>query len=188
MRRNLSILFFCLYVQLSFAQLLIDQTPYIPFRQGKKWGAADMNMVVKIPAKYDEMGPFYYGVSLVKLKKNYGVINGQDQVVLPLEYEYIPNFTYTQGFGFSFVVYHQGKWGVIDEKQQRIIALTDLYDHIDFLEDSLNNDFLLAAYTKKGLVKEYTVYTKKGEKIIEKLVADTLFFNEERISDFEKRA
>lgn len=58
-------------------------------KQGAKWGMISQDGVVKVPAKYDEIGPFEQGAAYLVAGKKYGLLGEQGAVLCEPQFEFI---------------------------------------------------------------------------------------------------
>lgn len=74
----------------SFAQN-VDYS-LIPYRQGNKWGYADINRNITITPKYNDAQWFSEGYAAVKVGTKWGYINKSGRMVIPAKYTVAKSF------------------------------------------------------------------------------------------------
>jgi len=94
-------------------------TVRIDMPDGYKYGYVNVNGEEQIAVKYDHIYSFENGLAVAKLKGLYGIINEQDEVVVPFNLDY-PDMRGLRN-GYTTMKGHNGKWGAIDAKGQVVI-------------------------------------------------------------------
>ena len=79
--------FFILLFLLSFE--IVQAQKLVPYTKNKLWGYSDLEQNVVISPKYKRADLFHNGLARVKSAENdlYGIINENDEVIIPFEYE-----------------------------------------------------------------------------------------------------
>ena len=91
----------------------------IDMPHGYKYGYVNVNGDEQIAVKYDDVCSFENGLAVAKLNGLYGIINEQDDVVVPFNLDY-PDVRGLSN-GYATMRGHNGKWGAIDANGQVVI-------------------------------------------------------------------
>lgn len=86
---------------------------------GYMYGYVNVNGDEQIAVKYDDVDSFENGFAVAKLNGFYGIINEQDEVVVPFNLDY-PDMRGLRN-GYATMRGHNGKWGAIDAKGRVVI-------------------------------------------------------------------
>lgn len=98
----------------------------IQHKTTKKYGFANKNQQIIIATQYDQVDDFSQGLSAVKLGDYWGMIDKNNQVMMPFEYEALNS---PDKFGFIRAK-KNGQWGLIDKDQNTLLAFGK-YDDIE---------------------------------------------------------
>lgn len=102
---------------------------------GSKYGYINVNGVEQVAVKYDKIYSFEMGLAVAKLGRYYGIINEQDEVVVPFNLDYLD----MRGLenGYATMEGYNNKWGTINAQGQVVIPCE--YDSlIVFNEDGFD--------------------------------------------------
>lgn len=88
-------------------------------RMDHKYGYVNTKGEEQIAVKYDDVDSFENGFAVAKLNGFYGIINEQDEVVVPFNLDY-PDMRGLRN-GYATMRGHNGKWGAIDAKGRVVI-------------------------------------------------------------------
>lgn len=107
-KKNLLLICLILISTATFAQN-VDYS-LIPYRQGNKWGYADINRNITIAPKYNDAQWFSEGYAAVKVGNKWGYINKSGRLVIPARFTvaksfrkgYMPNARKTGGDSILF--------------------------------------------------------------------------------------
>ncbi len=97
----------------------------IGFIKDKKYGFLNEKGIEIVPAIYDFVTDFSYGLAAVKLNEKWGYVDQSARVIIPIEYEMAWTFTLGRG-----AVKKEGKWGFINKKGKYI--LDPKYDDVTY--------------------------------------------------------
>ena len=100
-----------------------------------KFGYVNANGEEQVAVKYDDIESFEMGLAVAKLGRFYGIINEQDEVVVPFNLDYLD----MRGLenGYATMEGHNNKWGTINAQGQVVIPCE--YDSlIVFNEDGFD--------------------------------------------------
>lgn len=102
----------------------------IDMPDGDKYGYVNVNGEEQIAVKYEDVCSFSFenGLSVAKLNGFYGIINEQDEVVVPFNLDY-PDMRGLSN-GYAKMEDYNGKWGAIDAKGQVVIPCEYEFDEI----------------------------------------------------------
>jgi len=75
-----------------------------------KWGCIKADGTYLIKPEYDELFPFLYGIAKVRIGNKYGIINENNEIVIPIKYDRLPSY----GGDGLFHVFLNGKDYFID--------------------------------------------------------------------------
>ncbi|WP_028672542.1 WG repeat-containing protein [Saccharospirillum impatiens] len=92
-----------------------------------KLGILDNNRTIISEPVYDDVRPEYDSTILVKQGQQWGVVNNQNETLLPIEYQAIDIITST----FSLVKLNN-RWGVFDLQEGELILPIE-YDELEYL-------------------------------------------------------
>ena len=86
---------------------------------GSKYGYINVNGVEQVAVKYDKIYSFEMGLAVAKLGRYYGIINEQDEVVVPFNLDYLD----MRGLknGYATMEGYNNKWGTINAQGQVVI-------------------------------------------------------------------
>ncbi|MEM7037899.1 MAG: WG repeat-containing protein, partial [Bacteroidota bacterium] len=116
----------------------MDDLVLIPFRDGPKWGYADTNLSVIIPAQFDDVQHFSENLAVVKRDSMFGVIDKKGRELIPPKFPLITRsacgvFTIKTPAGF-IIVNNQGK-RVTQKVYQGTFSYTCTEGRIPIMED-----------------------------------------------------
>lgn len=190
-----------------FTSLIGQTDSYIPFRVQQKWGFSDFNDKLLIDTKYDKVEFFnksnFLWKNLAKVYKDnkVGLIDTSGKYIIPIYAQNLTILKSAQKHEDAILIQVSNKYGVVNFKNQLIIALE--FDKIqienDWKKDNRNN--LVNQwfyYAEKG--EEYFKITKEGirSKVDKSTYLNSIDKNHpipkyvkwepyNRLSDFEKR-
>ncbi|WP_400193082.1 WG repeat-containing protein [Hymenobacter sp. B81] len=101
----------------------------VPYRQQGRWGYADRQGRLVLPALYDEAGPFVEDVAWVRQGDRYGYINGGGHLLTPVHFERAGTFARGRA-----TVQLNGETFDIDRSGQRLTEAAPPAPEEDFLE------------------------------------------------------
>ena len=84
-----------------------------------KFGYINANGDEQVAVKYDDIESFENGLAVAKLGKFYGIINEQDEVVVPFNLDYPDMRGLTNGY--ATMEGYNNKWGIINAQGQVVI-------------------------------------------------------------------
>ena len=88
------------------------------FQQNGKWGYADQDGNVVVPATFDEVYPtFVHGLAAVKLNNKWGMIDTLGAIVVPMQYDKLGHLE-----DGRILFQQNSKWGFLDENGAVVIA------------------------------------------------------------------
>ena len=117
--------------------------------EGYKYGYINIDGIEQIEVKYDHIYSFENGLAVAKLGCYYGVINEQDEEVVPFDLDY-PDMRELRN-GYATMKGNNDKWGAIDAKGNVVIPCE--YDSLVIF-----NEEGVARVEKSG--KEFFIDTK----------------------------
>lgn len=88
-------------------------------KRDHKFGYVNANGVEQVAVKYDEIESFENGLAVAKLGRFYGIINEQDEVVVPFKLDY-PYMSELRN-GYASIRGYNNKWGTINTQGQVVI-------------------------------------------------------------------
>ena len=91
-----------------------------------KYGYINVNGAEQVAVKYDDINSFENGLAVAKLDRFYGIINEQDEVVVPFNLDY-PAMRGLRN-GYATMEGYNNKWGTINAQGQVVIPCE--YDSI----------------------------------------------------------
>jgi len=118
--------------------------------KGYKYGYINFEGCEQIEVKYDHVYSFENGLAVAKLGGYYGIINEQDEEVVPFELDY-PDMRGLRN-GYATMKDEYGKWGAINAKGQVVIPCE--YDSLVIFDEKG------IARVKKG-GKEFLIDTQE---------------------------
>ena len=104
-------------------------------KRDHKFGYVNANGEEQVAVKYDDIESFEMGLAVAKLGRYYGIINEQDEVVVPFNLDYLD----MRGLenGYATMKGYNNKWGTINAQGQVVIPCE--YDSlIVFNEDGFD--------------------------------------------------
>ncbi len=122
------------FIGLYFTFFAIGQKSIIPFTENGLWGYKDSLENVVINPEYHFAQKFNGPYAIVGMNEKLGVINKQNEVILPFEYEYL-KFNSNESFIYGLATQYLGEYnlGIIDSKGQ--VLLPALYYSIQPIQD-----------------------------------------------------
>lgn len=125
----------------------------VPFKTDKKWGYADENGKVQIPAKYDHVSFFHENYAKVEINHKFGYINIHDEQVLSVKYDDCNRINPE-----VFRVKENEQFGLINDNGSELLSIT--YDSIIEVShtnkrefDGIFIDMLIYRKGKVGLIQ-----------------------------------
>lgn len=99
---------------------------------GYKYGYINANGDEQVAVKYDDIESFENGLAVAKLGRFYGIINEQDEVVVPFNFDY-PDMRGLRN-GYATMKGYNNKWGTIDA-QGKVVIPCEYDSQIIFSKD-----------------------------------------------------
>ncbi|WP_251860030.1 WG repeat-containing protein [Clostridium sp. Marseille-Q2269] len=137
------------------------------------YGYLDIQGREVIPAQYEDVGDFYEGKAVVKVKENqYALININGEILDKYEYSYVGNLR--DGL-LSFRKDIQGKYGFMD-REQNIIIEPQFTSVQDFTEERA------IVNISEDIVNKYGLIDKEGAYVIAPVYNDIILLGENRVA------
>lgn len=147
------------------------QSPLFPYRLYTKWGYADMNGQLVIPAKYDWASRYEGNYAVVKLKGKKGLIDSAGKVVLPLTYDDIEPETWENKTWYTLKT--GDKYGLANAAGK--LVLPAKYSRLNFERNApyamavAGNDIVKVTpdgAVQKGTIADWKQLNSMGEKMV----------------------
>lgn len=166
MKLFLSQLLILLYI------LTLSGQDLLPFKENGKIGYKDSNDSIKIPATYNFGSKFIYNKALVSIDLNlYGVINQNNTIMIPIQYEFLNNLDSTEYiYGVRSTYFGEYKMGVLDKIGN--IKISNRYDYIIKSNGyivQVNKDTIIGnemGMDVRAVTSKYGFYTIDGNLIL----------------------
>ena len=176
--------FFTLFLCLLLAASVAGQELKPKYSSvSRKWGYVDVYGNIIIPFRYDLVGTFREGLSVVQLNDKYGYIDKQGNTVIPYKYDDAGSFS--EGLAW---VRLNGKYGFINKQGETVIPFH--YDKAESFSEELARVQLNGKYGFINVRNDWFDTRKAGE---QRLSLNTIFsvfaknYVESRINAWQKK-
>lgn len=140
---------------------LIAQESYYPISKKGKWGIIDSVGNVILEPKHDYLSPFNNNVAIIKKKNKYGLLNTNNEIITPTDYEEIIPIKSNYKGGHLYLVKKE-KQGIISNTGTEITPLkyTEVKTNKDYYFGENENKEIEVGSFKKGIL-----FTKTADSI-----------------------
>ena len=125
---------------------------YVIFIDGLQYGVADTKGEIVIRAKYDELFNASNGYFIATKQDKVGVINKDDEIVIPFENSAIYSIYFTNKFIICEGDEDEYKFSIVDYKKQDVCKHT--FSKINVSTKGVRSNYFYAEYKAKKLVSQ----------------------------------